>query len=76
MIDLKDWKPIDTAPYANEIVDEQNFILVGFQGQFGFVQFFAYANGPDTFAPGYARPTHWRKRPESPVGLEFIPSNR
>jgi hypothetical protein len=53
------WKPIATAPIS-PAGTRQLQILVGFQGQFGWFSYVAYASGDQTgrymqFAP----PTHW-----------------
>lgn len=50
-----DWQPIKDAPRTDER------ILVAFFGQFGWVYFTALANGEDTQAAGFAKPTIWCK---------------
>lgn len=54
------WKPIKTAPTHGRA------ILVGFQGQFSWMPFVAYANGIDTSNKNYAKPTHWTEIPKPP----------
>lgn len=50
------WKLIETAPIGKNHTDK---ILVAFKGQFHWVYFTAWPNGSETFASGYAKPTHW-----------------
>lgn len=55
------WRDIATAP------KDGSKILVGFQGQFDWMQYVAYSAGPDTQSAGFARPTHWQPLPAPPA---------
>lgn len=57
------WQLIATAP---KWCKAHPRLLVCFKGQFDWVIFTAQANGPDTYAPGYAKPTHWAHYPKPP----------
>lgn len=59
-----DWHPIETAPMPKK--NERLEVLCGFQGQFSWVSFVCFANGPKTMRHDYAKPTHWCLIPEPP----------
>ena len=69
-VKLNGWEPIENAPVGGKSYE---VIVVGFQSQFSWVIFTAYPNGKDTFAHGYAKPTHYYPGIISPEGLKFVP---
>jgi len=62
----RQWRPIETDPIGKTQHDR---ILVGFQGQFGWMAFTAYPRGVDTSENGYAKPTHWAPIPAPPEAV-------
>jgi hypothetical protein len=61
---VSEWQTIESAPIGRTSHDK---ILVGFMGQFHWVPFVAFPNGPETQSPGHAKPTHWMPIPTPPV---------
>jgi hypothetical protein len=57
---VPEWRPVEEAP------KDGRQVLATFKGQFGWLQFIAWAGAEGVNAPGYAKPTHWMPLPASP----------
>lgn len=54
------WQPIETAP------KDGREVLAGFQGQFKWVSFIAFATPDGVYRDCFADPTHWMPLPPAP----------
>ena len=64
---MSGWQPIETAPKDGKQV------LVGFEGQFGWVFYVADAFGSSTGNHmRFAKPTHWQPLPDPPAKIDAL----